>query len=72
MREILLARGFTASATGIHPTYGGWRLYAAGPDGDKGPDTKVNIHYDPTNGTISNGDIVRTQREPVLRMAEDE
>jgi type II secretion system protein G len=72
MRAILLARGFTASANGIHPTYGGWRLYAAGPDGDKGPDTKVNLLYDPTNGTISDGDLVRTQREPLLKRAGDE
>ncbi len=72
MRDILLARGFTASANGIHPTYGGWRLYAAGPDGDKGPDTKVNLLYDPTNGTISDGDLVRTQREAELRRVGDE
>jgi len=72
MFGILMIRGFVDSANGIHPTYGGWRLYAAGPDGQKGPDTKVNILYDPTNGTISRGDIARSQRDPVLRLAEDE
>lgn len=72
MSSILRGRGMVASADGIRPTYGGWRLYAAGPDGVKGADTKVNILYDPTNGTLSRGDIVRTQREPVLTRAEDE
>jgi type II secretion system protein G len=57
MRDILLRRGLTASALGIEPAYGGYRLHAAGPDGDSGPDMKVNIPYDPTNGTVSNGNI---------------
>ena len=72
MRTVLLGRGFVDSANGIRPAYGGWRLYAAGPDGTKGPDMKVNILYDPTNGTLSQGDIVRSQRDPVLRRAGDE
>lgn len=72
MAGILMARGFVASAEGILPTYGGWRLYASGPDGTKGPDMKVNVLYDPTNGTLSQGDIVRSQRDPVVREAEDE
>lgn len=72
MIDILFARGFIDSAEGIMPTYGGWRLYASGPDGQKGADTKVNILYDPTNGTVSRGDIVRTQRETILTRAEDE
>lgn len=41
---------------------GRWRLIACGPDGDRGADAKLNIIYDPTNGTVSNGDIVRTQK----------
>lgn len=72
MRDILLGKGFIGSANGIIPAYGGWRLYAGGPDSDKGPDMKVNILYDPTNGTVSDGDIVRTQREPELSLNEDE
>jgi len=72
MSGILRGRGLVDSADGIIPTYGGWRLYAAGPDGTKGPDMKVNILYDPTNGTLSRGDIVRSQRDPILAMAEDE
>lgn len=39
-----------------------WRLIACGPDGDRGADAKLDIIYDPTNGTVSNGDIVRTQK----------
>jgi prepilin-type N-terminal cleavage/methylation domain-containing protein len=72
MRNILLGRGLTASAEGIEPAYGGWRLYGAGPDGDKGADAKVNIPYDPTNGTISNGDLIRTAKVPVVTRPGDE
>ena len=51
--------------------YGQWRLVGAGPDrwvfnsGMSGPDsgpTFLVAIYDPTNGTISIGDIVRTQK----------
>ncbi len=72
IREILLGRGFTDSANGILPTYGEWRLYIAGPDGDRAGDTKLNILYDATNGTISDGDIIRSQREIQIRIPEDE
>jgi prepilin-type N-terminal cleavage/methylation domain-containing protein len=41
---------------------GQWRMVGCGPDGDRGADAKLNIVYDPTNGTVSNGDIVRTQK----------
>ena len=47
--------------------WGEWMMHAAGPDGDRtdvgslaGPVMLVGV-YDPTNGTISNGDILRTQ-----------
>lgn len=44
---------------------GRWRLIACGPDLDRGADTKFkNLVYDPSNGTVSDGDIVRTQRNP--------
>lgn len=72
IRDILLSRGFVDSANGVLPTYGEWRLYAAGPDGDKGRDMKQNVLYDPTNGTISDGDIVRSQFEVRLTRPEDE
>lgn len=45
------------------PKWGRWRMVSAGPDGDRGEDTKFDIIYDPTNGTVSNGDIVRSQRK---------
>ena len=39
-----------------------WRLIACGPDQDRGADTKFkNLVYDSSNGTVSDGDIVRTQ-----------
>jgi prepilin-type N-terminal cleavage/methylation domain-containing protein len=47
--------------------WGEWRLVGAGPDGTRVQDIKFNIIYDPTNGTISRGDIVRTQRQPESR-----
>jgi prepilin-type N-terminal cleavage/methylation domain-containing protein len=46
------------------PAWGSWRMVAAGPDGDRGLDIKENRVYDPTNGTASDGDIVRCQRNP--------
>ena len=36
-------------------------MVACGPDGDRGGDIKMDTVYDPTNGTVSNGDIVRCQ-----------
>ena len=41
-------------------------------DGDRGRDTKLNIPYDPTNGTTSDGDIIRTQRNPDATKPGDE
>jgi hypothetical protein len=42
--------------------YGYWRLWGRGPDADDGKDW--GILYDPTNGTISDGDIYRSQISP--------
>ena len=44
------------------PAWGQWRMVGAGPDGDRGKDIKLNVVYDPTNGTVSDGDVVRCQR----------
>jgi Tfp pilus assembly major pilin PilA len=45
-----------------------WRLIACGPDQDRGADTKFrNTVYDASNGTVSDGDIVRTQKHPESR-----
>jgi prepilin-type N-terminal cleavage/methylation domain-containing protein len=44
---------------------GYWRLHSSGPD-QYGPDTEIGvgqIAYDATNGTISRGDVVRTQKQ---------
>lgn len=44
------------------PAWGHWRMVGAGPDTDRGLDIKLNKVYDPSNGTVSDGDIVRCQR----------
>lgn len=43
----------------IAPDYTAIRLYSVGPDGI---DQRGALEYDPTNGTVSSGDIVRTIR----------
>ena len=44
---------------------GSWRVHSPGPD-QFGPDSDIStgqqIQYDPTNGTVSTGDLVRTQK----------
>jgi prepilin-type N-terminal cleavage/methylation domain-containing protein len=72
MADIMLRRGWADSAAALPGLYGAWRLYAAGPDGDKGIDTKHNIPYDPTNGTLSDGDLMRSQLRPWDKSADDE
>lgn len=42
--------------------WGEWRLSSGGPDGTRIDDIKRNLIYDPSNGTISKGDIVRSHR----------
>jgi prepilin-type N-terminal cleavage/methylation domain-containing protein len=44
--------------------WGEWRIVGAGPDGTRIDDIKFNIIYDPTNGAVSRGDLVRTQKNP--------
>jgi len=51
-------------AAQLIPAWGMWRMVAAGPDQDRGLDIKLNRVYDPTNGSVSDGDIVRCQRYP--------
>lgn len=45
--------------------WGEWRLSSGGPDGTRIGDIKKNIIYDPSNGTTSAGDIVRSHRNPL-------
>lgn len=74
MRDILISKNIpflAEQASKIIGTHGFWRIYAAGPDGDKG-DAKESIVYDPTNGTVSNGDIIRSQMRALDNRAEDE
>ena len=45
--------------------FGEWKLSSAGPDKEATlPFIESDLIYDPTNGTVSRGDILRTQREP--------
>lgn len=67
----------TANARKGRANYGKWRLTSAGPDRAAGPAYDLSTHqdpdsdilylynvriYDPTNGTVSKGDIVRSQK----------
>jgi prepilin-type N-terminal cleavage/methylation domain-containing protein len=72
MAQIQYNAGRIESGNAIMPRYGGWRLYAAGPDGDRGGDAKVSMLYDPTNGTVSDGDILRSQRFTRETLSADE
>jgi len=51
-----------AWAAALVPAWGHWRMVGAGPDSDRGRDIKLNMVYDPTNETVSDGDIVRCQK----------
>lgn len=62
------AGGPPASMVVLFEATGYWRTVAAGPDKDRGKDAKLNIVYDPSNGTISDGDIVRTQKKATNTM----
>lgn len=48
--------------------FGEWRIWGSGPDRDRRdiyirtPSTNSAVTYDPTNGTMSNGDILRCPR----------
>ncbi|MBN1478137.1 prepilin-type N-terminal cleavage/methylation domain-containing protein [Candidatus Sumerlaeota bacterium] len=45
--------------------FGQWKLSSAGPDGRASyPFLPSDLIYDATNGTVSQGDIIRSQREP--------
>jgi len=60
-------RGGSATVTYPQGTLGDgmWQLKSLGPDRD--PETAENQYYDPSNGTVSNGDIYRTQKYGVGR-----
>ncbi len=56
--------------------YGGWRLLGAGPDTYVFNNTMARpstaatfvIPYDATNGTVSVGDVIRSEKEPVVTL----
>ena len=58
-------------AARLIPAWGRWRMVGAGPNGTRGIDIKRGIVYDPTNGTVSDGDIVRSQRIAESRINPD-
>lgn len=65
-----LFRGSTVFTPQPALTKGFWVLTSFGPDLDWGPFTaqrtgaNLQIRYDPTNGTVSLGDVIRTQADP--------
>ncbi len=60
----------------LNRRYGGWRLLGAGPDTYvfnntlAKPSTAATfvIPYDATNGTVSVGDVIRSEKEPVVTL----
>ncbi len=63
----------SAAAEAYGSFYGKWRLSSSGPDRIFGPTGYLSYQgysynilfpYDPTNGTVSNGDIMRSQKNP--------
>lgn len=73
-----VSRPLTASASSFldetELEFGAWRLNSAGPDRTYGPNGwqgisaypagSLPLPYDPTNGTVSDGDVIRTQKSP--------
>lgn len=57
-------------ATYVAPYVGEWTLTSFGPDAVDGPELPsthtagLRIAYDPTNGTVSAGDVIRSQKFP--------
>ncbi len=61
LARVSMSQGFAD----LRDVQGPWRLHSPGPD-RTGPDSipgGVHISYDPTNGTVSLGDVIRTQKE---------
>lgn len=61
--------GSEATLAMLDKAFGAWRIWGSGPDRDRRDiylrDPRLSaIAYDPTNGTISDGDIYRTQKSP--------
>jgi len=50
-------------AAAAYETWGAWRILCIGPDIAWNP----MVPYDPTNGTVSQGNIMRTQRQSLVR-----
>lgn len=70
---LIPARGFEPNQDyiqrGFRECYGAWYLFSVGPDragynGGVAGDYPMTRVYDPTNGSISSGNIWRSQREP--------
>jgi hypothetical protein len=75
-KEYYFDHGNPAGGDWFSRTYGEWRMVCAGPDGwvfnslIGGPDGQSAFStttYDPTNGTVSQGDIYRTGKDPDLK-----
>jgi len=53
------AKGNESLQVGVTENSDNWKAYSVGPDQE---DNKGEIVYDPTNGTISKGDIIREKQ----------
>jgi hypothetical protein len=67
MREHLAASPSSLTWRGLQNYEGAWIMYGVGPDKDAWNTygwiaSLVYINYDPTNGTVSTGNVFRTQK----------
>lgn len=60
------ATGNPSVGTTLRRWWGDWRFTSGGPDGSRAhlPDDFITMSYDPTNGTLSLGQIHRSQASP--------
>ena len=67
IRQYVLEVGPPSWTYGDIQDYGEWRMFSIGPDKKYNPigtaDLTMGWIYDPTNGTISSGMILRTQKD---------
>jgi len=58
------ATDYTAAAKDGRDVFGEWKITSCGPDKTANPGGffVLDLIYDPTNGTVSGGDIIRSQK----------
>lgn len=72
-QPITFNEGSNLNGLKFREMYGSWRLFSIGPDRKWGNDfskpsifspANVGLPYDPSNGTVSTGSVIRSQKEP--------